>query len=181
MISSYFGAFWVFLFWFVLFLDFLAAPQGLWDLSSQTWDWMRAFLPQWNHEVLTKDCQGIPSSCFWKPETWHHSHFELTHSKHWWYRGTPTSFLLKQGLCFTAHLLSFNICLGSVRASLVAKTVKNLRAILETWVPSLGWEATDSVFLPGELHGLRSLASYSSWDLKESETTEQLTHIRWGL
>ena len=58
---------------------------------------------------------------------------------------------------------------------------KNLRAILETWVPSLGWEATDSVFLPGEFHGLRSLASYSSWDLKESETTEQLTHTRWGL
>ena len=31
------------------------------------------------------------------------------------------------------------------------------------------------VFLPGELHGLRSLAGYSPWDRKESDTTERLT------
>ena len=46
----------------------------------------------------------------------------------------------------------------------------------------LGWEdpmekgmATHSVFLPGEFHGQRSLASYSPWDCKESDMTEQLT------
>ena len=31
------------------------------------------------------------------------------------------------------------------------------------------------VFLPGELHGLRSLAGYSPWDRKESDTTERLS------
>ena len=40
--------------------------------------------------------------------------------------------------------------------------VKNLPAMWETWVQSLGWEnplekgmATHSVFLPGEFHGQR--------------------------
>ena len=32
------------------------------------------------------------------------------------------------------------------------------------------------VFLPGEFHLQRRLASYSPWGLKESEMTEQLTH-----
>ena len=31
------------------------------------------------------------------------------------------------------------------------------------------------VFLPGESHGQRSLASYSPWGCKESDTTERLT------
>ena len=31
------------------------------------------------------------------------------------------------------------------------------------------------VFLPGKSHGQRSLAGYSPWDYKESDTTEQLT------
>ena len=33
-----------------------------------------------------------------------------------------------------------------------------------------------AVFLPGEFHGQMSLAGYSPWDCKESDTTEQLTH-----
>ena len=37
------------------------------------------------------------------------------------------------------------------------------------------WQPTP-VFLPGESHGQRSLAGYSPWDSKESDTTEQLTH-----
>ena len=32
------------------------------------------------------------------------------------------------------------------------------------------------VFLPGEFHGLRSLAGYSPQGCKESDTTERLTH-----
>ena len=35
--------------------------------------------------------------------------------------------------------------------------------------------ATHSRFLLGKLHGQRSLAGYSPWDLKELDTTEQLT------
>ena len=37
------------------------------------------------------------------------------------------------------------------------------------------WQPTP-VFLPGESHGQRSLASYSPWNRKESDMTERLTH-----
>ena len=40
---------------------------------------------------------------------------------------------------------------------------------------SLGWRREwlpTPVFLPGEAHGLRSLVGCSSWNLKESDTTE---------
>ena len=33
------------------------------------------------------------------------------------------------------------------------------------------------VYLPGEFHGQRSLAGYSSWGCKKADTTEQLTLI----
>ena len=36
------------------------------------------------------------------------------------------------------------------------------------------WQPTP-VFLPGASHGQRSLAGYSPWGHKESDTTEQLT------
>ena len=36
------------------------------------------------------------------------------------------------------------------------------------------WQSTP-VFLPGEFHGQRSLASYSPWGCKESDMTEELT------
>ena len=52
----------------------------------------------------------------------------------------------------------------------------------ETQVPSLGREdilekemATHSSILPAELSGQRSLAGYSPWGCKESDTTERLT------
>ena len=61
-------------------------------------------------------------------------------------------------------------------ASLVAQPVKNLSAMRETWVRSLGWEdplekgkSPTPVFWPGEFHGL-----YSLWGHKESNTTEWL-------
>ena len=64
-------------------------------------------------------------------------------------------------------------------AALVAQMVKNLPAIQETQVRSLGWEdsleegmATSPVFLPGESHGQRSLVGYSPWGRKESDMTE---------
>ena len=37
------------------------------------------------------------------------------------------------------------------------------------------WQAIP-VFLPGELHEERSVAGYSPWGCKESDTTERLTH-----
>ena len=67
-------------------------------------------------------------------------------------------------------------------ASLVVRMVKNLPAMWETWVRSLGREDSPGgrngntpVFLSGEAHGQRSLSGYSPWGCKESDTTEGLT------
>ena len=49
------------------------------------------------------------------------------------------------------------------------------------WVRKIPWRRKwqpTPVFLPGEYHGQRSLAGYSPWGCKESDTTEWLnTHI----
>ena len=67
-------------------------------------------------------------------------------------------------------------------ASLVAQLAKNLPAMQETQVQSLGWEEPlekgmrlpTSVFVPGEFHGQRSKVGYSPRSHKESDMTEQL-------
>ena len=55
--------------------------------------------------------------------------------------------------------------------------VKNVPAMQETWVRSLGQEypLPTSAFLPEEFHGQRSLAGYSSWDCKKSDKTNTFT------
>ena len=69
----------------------------------------------------------------------------------------------------------------SLLASLVAQTEKNLPAMQQTQVRSLSWEdpleegMATHPFLSGEPHGQRSLAGYSPWNFKASDTTEQLT------
>ena len=48
------------------------------------------------------------------------------------------------------------------------------------WIRKMPWKRKwqpTSVFLPGELHGQKSLAGYSPWACKESDTNEWLTHI----
>ena len=62
--------------------------------------------------------------------------------------------------------------LSNQRASLVAQMLKNLPAVQETWLQSLGWEdprekGTHSNILLREFHGL-----HSPWGHKESDTTE---------
>ena len=66
---------------------------------------------------------------------------------------------------------------------LSGSVVKNLPAMQETQVQSLGQEdlleegtATTPVFLRGESHGRRSLAGYSPWGCKESDTSEVTEH-----
>ena len=56
--------------------------------------------------------------------------------------------------------------------------VENLPSVQETWVRSLDREdpLLTPVFLPGEFHGQKSLAGYSPWNCKESDTTEHLTN-----
>ena len=65
--------------------------------------------------------------------------------------------------------------------SLVAQMVKNLPAMQETWVRSLGWEdpleegmAIHSSILALENPCGQSLVGYSPWGHKESDTAEQL-------
>ena len=52
------------------------------------------------------------------------------------------------------------------------------RCGFDPWVGKIPWRREwqpTPVFLPGELHGQRSLVGYSPWDHKESDTTERLT------
>ena len=51
------------------------------------------------------------------------------------------------------------------------------RPAFNPWVGKIPWRRKwqpTPVFLPGESHGQRSLADYSPWGRKESDTTEQL-------
>jgi len=65
---------------------------------------------------------------------------------------------------------------------MVAQMVKNLPAMQETLVRSLGQEdplekgmATHSIFLPGKPHGKRILVGYSPWGHKEWDRNERLS------
>ena len=52
------------------------------------------------------------------------------------------------------------------------------RPRFDPWVRKMPWRRewlTTPIFLPGEVHGQRSLAGYSPWCCKESDTTERLT------
>ena len=66
-------------------------------------------------------------------------------------------------------------------ASPVAQMVKNRPVMLETWVWPLGWEdplgkgmATPSSILACEIPWTEEPGSYSLWECKESDRTEQL-------
>ena len=85
------------------------------------------------------------------------------------YSAFPTELFTFQqiSLALTEFL---GICL---KTSLVAQMVKNLPAMQETWVRSMGWEdlpeeemATHSSTLAGEPHGHRSLAGCCPWGRK---------------
>jgi hypothetical protein len=51
----------------------------------------------------------------------------------------------------------------------------------DPWVMKIPWRRSwqpTPVFLPGESHRQRSLASYSPWGLQESDMTQWLTHMK---
>ena len=69
-----------------------------------------------------------------------------------------------------------------VWASLVAQVVKNLHAVWETWFRSLDWEdpLEEGMTAHSSIHAWRipwqrSLAGYSPWGHKKSDTTEWLS------
>ena len=50
--------------------------------------------------------------------------------------------------------------------------------LIHPWVKKIPWRRAwqpTPVFLSGKIHGQRSLAGYSPWGHKESDTTEHLT------
>ena len=70
------------------------------------------------------------------------------------------------------------------RASLVAQMVKNLPTMRETrfspWVGKISWRREWQLtlaFLPGEVHGQRSLAGYSPRGCREWDMTQHLTRL----
>ena len=52
------------------------------------------------------------------------------------------------------------------------------RCRFDPWIRKIPWKSKwqpTPVFLPGKSYGQRSLAGYSSWSCKDSDTTEQLS------
>ena len=62
-----------------------------------------------------------------------------------------------------------------------AGDLRDVSSIPGPWVKKIPWRRKGQptpVFLPGELHGQRSLAGCSLWGCKDSDTTERLsTHM----
>ena len=108
--------------------------------------------------------------------------------QHWWVglvQYPVGSLLLSLG---SLRRQEFVCALQEWRASLVAQTVKNLPARDPGLGRSLGeenekrreWLPTP-VFLPGEFHGQRNLAGYSSGGHKELIMTDWITLQKWSL
>jgi len=86
---------------------------------------------------------------------------------------------------YVSLLSEYELCLCNInscatrRAFLESQMSKDLNAMKETWVQSLGQQVPlrkkwlpIPVFLPGEFHGLRSKAGYRPWGHKELDMTE---------
>ena len=91
-------------------------------------------------------------------------------------------------LHFLFFLLHFQCSYFSVLAAKVVLVVRNppgnARDVRDMGsIPSWEdlcrrkWQPTPA-FLPGETHGQRSLAGYSPWSCKESDTTEQPSFVK---
>ena len=51
-----------------------------------------------------------------------------------------------------------------------------------SWIGKIPWRRNcqpTSAFLPEESHGQRSLVGFSQWRCKDSNTNEQITHMKW--
>ena len=73
-------------------------------------------------------------------------------------------------------LLSFGVKWAFVVAQMVKN--QNEKPGFDPWVGKIPWKREQlptPVFWPRKFHGQRSLAGYSPWGCKESDTTERLS------
>ena len=81
------------------------------------------------------------------------------------------------------HFEGYNVSAENLALSMVAPMIKNLPAMQETWVQSLGLGRSPGgghgsplqYSCLGNAHRQRSLAVYSPWGHKESDATERLS------
>ena len=89
----------------------------------------------------------------------------------WMQVGTGNPWIVCKGLNIYKCFFAFFLCCSDGKESACIAGVRSLGQevpLRREWQPT-------PVFLPGEFHGLRSLAGYSPWGRKESDTTERLT------
>ena len=111
-------------------------------------------------------------------DSWGRKESDMTERLNW------TELIQYSSLCYTLgprcfiHSKCNSLQLPTPRASLVAQMVKNLPAMRETWVPSLGWEdlwrwgskAPTPVFLPGESLWTEEPGGLQSLGVTKSQT-----------
>ena len=87
---------------------------------------------------------------------------------------SETPSLIQKQMGISAHIWIMNFS-THLWASQVALCRNHKRLRFSPWVRKICWRRawqSTPVFLPGESHGQMSLAGYSSWGCKESDTTE---------
>ena len=102
-----------------------------------------------------------------------------------WIRPTP----MTQNGCYGRHFMAsirFSECMqctgfpgGDSGIAPACQRRRLNRHGLDPWVRKIPWRRAwqpTPVFLPGESHGQRSLAGYSTWGHRESDTTEATEH-----
>ena len=144
-----------------------------WALIDPQWVHLSLWIYVWGREENLKDrWEGCYQLCSPVQEPW--LCFSSVHGDMIWtqrYAESSTSLYTGTNLCTN---LRDSFGWSRTGAFLLALTVKNLPAVWETQVQSLGQEdplqkgmATHSSIVPGEFHGQRSLAGFGPWGRKE--------------
>ena len=135
--------------------------QTLYHLSHQGSSLMDSVNVNWMNGWVSKCSQGFCSD----PSSW---------VLQKWVQGPPTTHPHSS----ITHLLILKLHL-SFQMVLVVKNppanVEDIRDAVGSWVGKIPWKRKwqpTPIFLPGELHGQRSLAGYSPWGHTELDTTE---------
>ena len=120
------------------------------SLSSWNIKWRFAFLEPRDLFISCKMLNKIRALIFLGKDSEYSSIHSTIYTKHLPF---GTSLVLSKSICLQCWRLGFDPWVGKIPCR-------------SKWHPT-------PVFLPGKSHGRRSLAGYSPWDRKESDTTEQ--------